>query len=428
MNWSLITSLATASAVLALLIFGIGMLWLGNAVVLASGEAGQWRRRVLTVVGWLSLILGLLGLAAGMLMFIAIPLLVVMAVVLVVAVAWFRQSEADSLLWSLGLALHHRVNLEQAARSFAAERHDRLGRRARFLATRLAAGVPAPLALQAMIPSTDLDRRVLVELAGKLRTLPRELLIGDESGDEVKQTLLKFYETGFYLVAIIGLEFIMLMYFVAFVIPNLGLMLSDFSIPVPATIRRLVDFVPQDFGSSIVPGLIVLALWLIFSVSILGFIQSSIAFVDLPLVSRLGKSLDRTRILQALALGVEQQRPLDELCGMLAEIYPKKYLRRRLRRAADDMHQGRDAWNCLRRARLLHASDVHVLMAAQRVGNLPWVMRELAMTIRRRHANRLRVALQILLPLGVLSIAVLVLAITSSLFGMLAYLAESLSR
>ena len=105
-------------------------------------------------------------------------------------------------------------------------------------------------------------------------------------------------------------------------------------------------------------------------------------------------------ILDGLAVAAAQGRPLTSQGTVwLAESYPKWAVRRRLRagrrRNLSRAAIGRRAFStagCSGRAELA------MLQAAQRVGNLPWALREMADSSRRRLAYRVQALAQLLFP------------------------------
>jgi type II secretory pathway component PulF len=106
---------------------------------------------------------------------------------------------------------------------------------------------------------------------------------------------------------------------------------------------------------------------------------------DVPIFQRVTDRLamfrHRARVMQLLAAGFDQGMPVDEaltqLCGGQTP-YPSKLVRRRIAAARRRVLAGREWQDSLEQARLISASDVVALRAAQAAGNLPWALRLLA--------------------------------------------------
>ncbi len=64
----------------------------------------------------------------------------------------------------------------------------------------------------------------------------------------------------------------------------------------------------------------------------------------------------------------------------------------------------------------LGEADLAVLLSAQRLGNLPWAMREMADSNRRRLVYRAQILLQFLFPMVILIYAALVLWFVTAYF------------
>jgi len=148
---------------------------------------------------------------------------------------------------------------------------------------------------------------------------------------------------------------------------------------------------------------------------------------DLPVLWRLFRRYDGALIMRGLALAVRREVPLPRALELVAEKYPLRYAGGALK-AASLQVQGGMAWpESLRRAGLIAQTDVAVLASAQRAGNLPWALEEMAESALRRTNYRLQVALQMLFPPAVLLLGMTVGFIVVSLFMPLISLIQGLS-
>ena len=89
--------------------------------------------------------------------------------------------------------------------------------------------------------------------------------------------------------------------------------------------------------------------------------------------------------------------------------------------------QGENWCSSLRAYGLIRATDAAVFQAAQRLGNLPWALREVADRDERRLGYRLRVASEWMCPLILLSIAGMVYVFVSAFFTPLIKLITEMS-
>jgi type II secretory pathway component PulF len=149
---------------------------------------------------------------------------------------------------------------------------------------------------------------------------------------------------------------------------------------------------------------------------------------DVPGLGWLTRRLDGAAVLDALCLTTRRQHPLPEALAALARHYPKAAIRTRLRRVLKDMERGADWIESLRRRGVIGRAETAVLGAAQRVGNLPWALAEMADSSRRRLGYRLHGLTHLLFPAVVLSFGLLVLFVVVGFFMPLVLLIEKLGR
>ncbi len=80
------------------------------------------------------------------------------------------------------------------------------------------------------------------------------------------------------------------------------------------------------------------------------------------------------------------------------------------------MQAGGDWCESLRRRDLIRQPELAILQAAQRVGNLPWALHEMADSVRRRLAYRVQAIAQFLFPPIVICMGMIVMFIVVALF------------
>jgi type II secretory pathway component PulF len=137
---------------------------------------------------------------------------------------------------------------------------------------------------------------------------------------------------------------------------------------------------------------------------------------DLPLLRRLAWRLDAARILDGLAIVARQQLSLTEGIATMALSYPKRDIRRRLALAAFYIEAGGGWTDSLARQSLIRRTERAVLQAAQRSGNLPWAMQEMADSARRRFFYRLQAIIQTVFPFVLICFGLAVMYVVVALF------------
>jgi len=149
---------------------------------------------------------------------------------------------------------------------------------------------------------------------------------------------------------------------------------------------------------------------------------------DLPGMSRLLRRRHTATVLDAIALGSERQRPLGETLSNLALSYPQRPIEDLLRAVCDDLQAGGDDFQCLHAHGLLSRTDLALLQAARRNGNLAWAAREMADSNRRRFIYRVDAVLRVIFPLVIVGYGLIVAAVSAAMFYPLAVIIQSQVR
>jgi protein transport protein HofC len=191
-----------------------------------------------------------------------------------------------------------------------------------------------------------------------------------------------------------------------FILPRFEAIFRDFGIPLPE-----ITIVVVQLSQSIVRFAPVSSLFVLVEILLLFYVPFSFGGwmnYNVPIVDRLLTRRHASLILRALSLVIEANKPIALGLSTLANHYPTGWVRRRLTRVELDVRQGADWIDALWRSGIIRAADAEVLASASSVGNLAWALRELAETIERRQAIRLRAAVQTIFPLLVIMMGVLI--------------------
>ena len=180
-----------------------------------------------------------------------------------------------------------------------------------------------------------------------------------------------------------------------FITPKFKKIFFDFGVDLPATTQfviRVCDGIA--WNNSLAAGL-----WWLFVALLLASVVACLpgAWGDAVRERLLGRVHAGT-VLRALAVRVESGRPLPETIGILSASYPRRRMRARLARTLTRVQSGIPWFEALRRERLLTCGQAVVLEMAQRVGNLPWALREMADAGDRQFGYRAHLLVQLTTP------------------------------
>lgn len=356
---------------------------------------------VLLVLGWLALLVSVGGLL-GMVMFVVS---LVVAGMILHRLGVMRERAHMALL---ALAVEKQIPLPACIDAFATEQGGRFARRAGEFSANLRSGMPLPQAIansHRVLPRLAELAAHVGQASGRLAPAFRDEMISHSEFEPVRRSL-----------AARMLYFFIALAFVPLVLTFLCIKIA------PAFVKIFDDFDSQlPRPTQLVVGLLGTqpTIWTSIAALLFGTFVMICAiawYVGLPLpplpgLRRLFIRFDRATIQRALAFPAEQQRPFGHMLDMLALYYPSQAIRNRLSRAADQMEAGQDWVASLRSQSLLGKADAAVLAAAQRAGNLPWALREMADSNERRLIYRLEAIVQLGSIGMVLLFAVIVFAV-----------------
>jgi type II secretory pathway component PulF len=196
-----------------------------------------------------------------------------------------------------------------------------------------------------------------------------------------------------------------LQFWMSFVAPRFERIFHDFGADFPEATARLFTFADwlADYGL-----LILLVVPAVAVVVLILFLDSTFRWYC-PIVGRFYRRIIQSRVLRMLGVLLETGKPVPEALGILADSgYFPPVAERCLDAVRLRVEQGEPLADSLRRGRLLPRAMVPLVQAAERVGNLPWVLGELSMTLANGVIRRLRRLSMVIGPLVLIAIGTLV--------------------
>ena len=415
------------SGIAGLLLFGIAVLVAGRLLGVRQPQSGDDTMYVVfSVVGWVLIVMAFVGLTVLLLGGLAVPFWLASAIIAGMAFQRRRRARQYAVLSVMAVAAERLMPLVPAIEAVAAEQGGLLAYRLHGLASLLSAGAPLPVALAeyggVIPPEAVATIRAGYEsgmLAPALRRAVETRNLHQPLWDSLSGKVL--YLCGLFCFALLVMFWMMLR-----IAPAMQKIFDDFEVELPAATQLLltVSHLMTSFGLLLVLPVVMAAVALFFYVALH---YCGVVGWGVPGLGWLLKRRDTANILEALALVARRGRPLVQGIASLADAYPRRAIRRRLEWVLHEVSGGGDWCTSLHARGLIGAAEVAVLQAAERLGNLPWALEEMADSSRRRLLYRLQALLQVLFPLVLLSMGALVMLVVVGYFMPLVKLIESLS-
>lgn len=390
-------------------------------------QAGDPLRMVMSIAGWMLVLGGLFGGLVGVMGFYSLGIAFVAIGVLLMCAGALKQHEHRSLLWTLALAAGRGIPLPDAAAAFADETQGDSGLRAAALADNLRLGMPLDQATRKARLRMSTSTRLAIRLGTSLGLFGpalKQQMLDSQNSEQVLTGMLG----RIYYLAVIGMVGCFIVVFMMLkIVPVFAKMFDDFGLKLPSMTERIIDLSNWFVASGMGIG----AVWLLFFLVVV-LAVGSLYYIgaltrNLPLVAWLCRRFDSAVILRSLALVVERGYPIPRALRILAEHYPLSRVGRRLHFAVNDIEAGAAWLTTLRKYRFLQAAEVAVLQSAERAGNLPWALAELADGALRRQVYYLQAWYNIAFPLVLLVFGFFVAMFVVGLFMPLIVLITGLS-
>lgn len=328
---------------------------------------------------------------------------------------WFR---ARALLLVLATATEQSSALAPALEGLAREHPNWYGYRLWRLAQRLQAGQSLPEALRktrSLLPARYVALIAAGQETGMLAPVLRMALAGDREASGLAQ---QYLGRLMYLTYPVWVGPLLLGFWLVKIQPELNKIFSEFGLMAldsPAA--------EQTFWLQVAARLMelfgILGLLLLYQAFLWCSVRKQL---PLPGTGRVFRRFDAAAVMRCLALAVRKQLPLEKLLAVLALWFPGRGTRRRLARASAEAQCGVNCLEALARHGVIRKTDLAVLRAAERAGNLAWALEEQAEGTQRRMMVRLNWAMQTIMPVMVIVFGAIVMLVVLSNFRAMARL------
>lgn len=300
-----------------------------------------------------------------------------------------RRMDQGTVLWTLAVATHSGFEISDELNAIAYGLSKKQRRRVNHLSEQLRRGVPLNEALE-KTPGVVPHFAVLAAQVGAQNGNLAEALRNAATFHSSRRTQQQIGGSSltltlFYLLAVPFLATLILSGLMIYIVPKFKEIFEGFDIQLPDLTTGVIEVSDEIYG---------VAIWLIYlgiPLAITGLARSYYrgwGEHNIPLVGRWFRRLDVPGLLRNLAATVTENGSLEQTLGMLAQSHRRSAVRASLVRVHARCVNGEDCWQAMHSDGLLTQRERNVIESARRVGNLPWVLSQLAESLERRFAYR----------------------------------------
>jgi type II secretory pathway component PulF len=321
-----------------------------------------------------------------------------------------RRAKHRSLQKLITLAVEKGMPLPAVVQAFAADQGFFWRTTVSDLADHLGRGTPLSVAAEMSPGALSSEAIVAAEMGEATGDLAGALKQLDNSEDVIAPAQHALLGNVFYLSWPILFVPLLVAFLFFAIVPKLIFIFDDFGLalpPITVQVVRVIQSTPAWVAT--------VALAVVIALAVVYVILCYAGVIPLPAIG-LGRRFERSRVLRGLALAAGAHKPLGETLSTLARCYPKRSIGRRMENCAQEVNGGGNWIASLLKFRLISRRDAAVVESAQRLGNLPWALRELADSNERRLVYRLETSLNVFGPLVLLGWGVMILMISLAFF------------
>lgn len=386
-------------------------------------------RAGLRLMGWILVWLGVFGFLLGVTGFFAVIILPAVAVMAVMVRSRVRHAEDQLVFSTVATSIQHEIALVESLRGLGLEMGGETGRRLRALVQGLAGGMDyREAAYRADLkPSREAD--LALALGHRHGHLPQ--LLQDLSGDhsELEQYSRPYLDRVFgFALSALALTIIcmgLMGFMLVKLVPTFQMILDDFGLAATPPFGLAISLANTYllYAPLMMPLLAVLgAYFFLFTLYYMGWLRR------LPWGIRwLSGPIEEARFLTSLASIIEANIPLASALPTVAGAYCHDLMARRFEHLADEEMTGGVWIDALVRGKIVTGGEAELLRPAAQVGNLPWVLRQIALGKMRQNALRLQPFLDTWIPLLIGFLGLHVFLVMVMLIDMLSGLVMNLS-
>jgi type IV pilus assembly protein PilC len=334
-----------------------------------------------------------------------------------------KRPQRQALLQMLAAGIESGVPLAPLLNAWASDERGVQSNRIRRLAYRLLQGASLAEAAEESAGALKSEEILAIRFGSQSGTLAASLRDAAESLEPSSVAEPSIRRTATYLIAFSAVASLVTAYFMIKVVPSFQAIFADFDMTLSTPMILLIELADTfvRYWYLVAFGLILLA-W-----GIVSFRGSGIVGAVVDRLSGGARTRYAADLLRKLSVVARAGRPLTGAISTLARYHFDPTMRRKLLFVRNEVEHGADPWQSMTDERLIDEQEAAALATADRLGNRPWVLRELATAKNRRMDRKWHVIAQLALPVVVLICGTFVLFQAVAVISTLAQLVGSLA-
>lgn len=329
-------------------------------------------------------------------------------------VRWTR-SNKEAVLHLMAVAADQRIPLAPLLDAYALDAPARDRQRIRRLAERVREGTPLAESLE-QNPRLATESTILAVRAGTQSGALGPALraaMSDSAPDKDGQFHSDLMGNLIYVAVVLAAMSLVFTFMAVKIAPTFEQIMKDMSVEAPAPFRRSLAALSMLVQWWWLGALVLVAV--VFLV-LTGRLQRWVSRGWLGRLTQPWLGSQTADVLQNLSVVTQAGRPMAGAISTLARYHYCPSVRQRLLFVRNELEHGAGLWPSMQSARLVNARELRLLEAATRVGNVPWVLRQIARRRRLMTWQRRDFLIQMVFPLCILMLGGLVLWFGSAVF------------
>lgn len=357
-------------------------------------ESLRTQTHKIRVLGWILLGLPLLLFAPVLLVFVIIgSLLNIISVT--------KRANESELLWLLAVCVEKNIPIAEELDTYSLTLPRKYREKIQLLSSRLYSGASLSDALATtpgLVPQSAIVAVHIGEESNSLGIALRDTAV--QATKKLKHLSDKSNITNIivYLTVVVSIQFLVASFIMYWIIPKFKKIFFDFGTELPSITLGLMnvsDFIIVYFYLFLpLFSLPIIALALMHLGNYYGWYN-----LRIPFFTGWFPRLNTPHCLRQIAQSISVQRSPQIALDSISTFHLWDDVRARTRAANEQIKQGESIWESLQNAKIINEVEAALCSTAERMGNLPYVLRTLAETIEQRRVRKLRFLSEILKPI-----------------------------